>query len=319
MSDRLALLQAALSNTLWQDMDWAPLPVDASARRYFRLTRPTGESVIVMDAPPEAGEDLPRFIRIAEHLLGLGLCPPKILFQDIALGLLVIEDLGADQFAQWALHNPKDETTLYLAATETIAKYAQAAAPTGLATLTPGVAAEMIDLYPQWVTGADAGGGADLTKTMFAAYDRFVSPDRSLSLRDFHAENLIWRPNRSGTDRVGLLDFQDAFLAPRLYDLVSLLRDPRRQVSPETVAACKTHFLNLTGIPDTQMDAEFACVAAQRNLRILAVFHRLIKRDDKQKYANFLPRVADYLAQDLSHPALDDIRKAVRKCGGLSV
>ena len=66
-----------------------------------------------------------------------------------------------------------------------------------------------------------------------------LAPPSCLALRDFHAENLIWLPARSGVARVGLLDFQDAVVAPPLYDLVSLLQDARRDVGSETVAACR--------------------------------------------------------------------------------
>ena len=43
--------------------------------------------------------------------------------------------------------------------------------------------------------------------------------------RDYHAENLIWLPDREGPARVGMLDFQDAVYGPITYDLASLLRD----------------------------------------------------------------------------------------------
>ena len=39
---------------------------------------------------------------------------------------------------------------------------------------------------------------------------------------DFHAQNLIWRPDRLGLDRVGIIDFQDAVLSDPAYDLASL-------------------------------------------------------------------------------------------------
>ena len=49
-------------------------------------------------------------------------------------------------------------------------------------------------------------------------------------LRDFHSPNLFWRPERAGTDRVGLIDFQDALAEPWAYDLVSILQDARVDV-----------------------------------------------------------------------------------------
>ena len=55
--------------------------------------------------------------------------------------------------------------------------------------------------------------------------------------RDYHAENLLWLPERTGAARVGLLDFQDAVRAHPAWDLSMLLHDARRDVSPEREAA----------------------------------------------------------------------------------
>jgi N-acetylmuramate 1-kinase len=51
-------------------------------------------------------------------------------------------------------------------------------------------------------------------------------------LRDYHAENLVWLPERSGLARVGLLDYQDMRRGHPAYDLVSLLEDARRDTRP---------------------------------------------------------------------------------------
>src|SRR5580698_8416177 len=69
-----------------------PLPVDASFRRYFRLTG-AGRPMLLMDAPPPK-EDLRPFIRIARHLSGLGLSAPAIYEHDDEQGFALIEDFG---------------------------------------------------------------------------------------------------------------------------------------------------------------------------------------------------------------------------------
>ena len=52
---------------------------DASNRRYLRLAQPDGARAVLMDAPPERGEDVRPFIHIAEYLTGTGLSAPHIL------------------------------------------------------------------------------------------------------------------------------------------------------------------------------------------------------------------------------------------------
>jgi hypothetical protein len=49
-------------------------------------------------------------------------------------------------------------------------------------------------------------------------------------LRDYHSPNLLWLPERHELRRVGLLDFQDALMGPRGYDLASILQDARIDV-----------------------------------------------------------------------------------------
>ena len=288
-------VSAFLDGTIWQDWHQTPVAGDASARSYRRLTSPDGDSVILMIAPPRTGEDLAPFLRIADHLAGIGLCPPEILKCDEMAGLAIIDDLGPRHFADWIAAGDADELTLYQAAADCIQKIGASPAPAGLKTMTPEVGADMVGLYSEWF--APSADGLKIAVAMKAALERLVPHPYTLSLRDFHAENLIWRPDNQGTDRVGLLDFQDAFLAHPLYDLVSLLRDARRDVSDRTVEALTK---------DVDM-AAFSTIAVQRNLRILGIFARLVRRDKKLKYQPLIPRVIDHLRRDLAHPDLRDL------------
>src|SRR3984957_19525457 len=73
-----------------------PASVDASFRRYFRVTR--GEDTyIVMDAPPEK-ESLGPFLSVAKILLGMGLNAPVVLAKDPQCGFLLLSDLGRRQY-----------------------------------------------------------------------------------------------------------------------------------------------------------------------------------------------------------------------------
>ena len=137
-----------------------------------------------------------------------------------------------------------------------------------------------------------------------------------LCLRDFHAGNLMWLPARGDADRatyglrrVGLLDFQDARLGPAAYDLVSLLQDARRDLGDGLEQAMLTRYMQAS--PELDEDAfrgAYAILGAQRAVRIIGVFHRLAKRDDKPGYLAHLPRVWQHLDTNLAHPALAPVR-----------
>ena len=283
-----------LAETEWDNWTQTPIAGDASRRSYRRMTGPSGQTAILMIAPPELGEDLRPFIKMADHLRGLGLTTPEILACDIPNGLAVISDLGPDHYAKWLSDHVADELALYQLAKEAIDIYAAGPVPDGLSAMTARVATDLMGLYTQFY--APHANATAISERMHAALVAVDAPLR-LSLRDFHAENLIWRPSKTGLDRIGLLDFQDALLAHPVYDLVSLLRDARRDVSPETVEA----------LTENIDPAAFAVISVQRNLRILGIFARLIHQDGKEKYRAFVPRVQAYVKQDLSHPILADL------------
>jgi hypothetical protein len=127
-------------------------------------------------------------------------------------------------------------------------------------------------------------------------------------LRDYHAENILDLPDRRGAARAGLLDFQDAMVGHRAYDLVSLLHDIRRRVGPQASAACIARYLAATGQDGAAFDAAFHLLGAQRNLRILGVFARLATDHAKPRYLALLPAVWDRLQHELRHPVLAPLR-----------
>ena len=126
--------------------------------------------------------------------------------------------------------------------------------------------------------------------------------------RDYHAQNLLWLPERGGLARVGLIDFQDAVAGTRSYDLVSLVEDARRDVPPAIAQAATRRYLDVTGLDEDAYRAQMAVMAAQRNAKIAGIFARLDKRDGKPRYLGYLPRVWGYLNKDLDHPALAGLK-----------
>jgi len=126
-------------------------------------------------------------------------------------------------------------------------------------------------------------------------------------LRDFHAENIMLVAGREGVAHFGLLDFQDALAGHPAYDLASVLEDARRDVPPPIERAMIDRYVAATGQSDAFERAYWA-LAAQRNTRILGVFTRLWKRDDKPHYRSFQPRMWGLLERDLEQPHLAPVR-----------
>ncbi|SLN33294.1 aminoglycoside phosphotransferase family protein [Pseudooctadecabacter jejudonensis] len=300
----------------WSDWKRTVLAGDASARRYERLSK-QGETAILMNAPPlQCGSQKP-FVAIAEHLRSLGLAAPHILAFDEALGLMILSDLGTSDVAQHLRIRPQDEALIYEAATDVLAHLSASPAPTGLMIMTPQVGADMLDPAFDWACVDQSTDLKSDIKAQMADVLMQVSPDpKTLSLRDFHAENLIWRADKSHPDRIGLLDFQDAFVTHPAYDLASLIRDARRDVSPDLLPRLVARLAK--DVDEDTMTAAFHTMAVQRNLRILGIFHKLAKQQGKPRYLDLLPRVKHHLWTDLQVNHLADLRPLARRAFGLN-
>lgn len=299
-----------LAGTKTEGWDRQAIAGDASSRRYHRLIGPAA-TAILMDATPTDGS-LSSFLRIDAHLCSLGLAAPEIYSADDAAGLILMEDLGATDFVQHLCIRPADEQVLTDATLDVLDVLFRAPVPDGLGQLTPATGAEMLAPLHQWYAGqGDNDAASAIDAEIEAALASCADPKQTLSLRDFHAGNLIWRPQRGGTDRVGLLDFQDAFVAPCDYDLASYLRDARRDLGDGIADHATDRFARMTGRDPGLVRRSVAVLALQRNLRILGIFARLARRDGKTGYLDLMPRVWRHIRADLGAVGHAPLERAV--------
>jgi N-acetylmuramate 1-kinase len=307
MNSRASAATIFLADAGWGQASRTFLAGDASDRRYERLHL-RGKTAVLMDAPPGKGDDPADFIAIATHLNALGLSAPQIMARDLQQGFLLIEDLGDALFARIVATDPSQEPMLYAAATDVLLHIQSHPAPKGLANLQAKEWAEAASFALTWyrfaITG-DVCNTAAFASCLTQALKAHADGPRVLILRDYHAENLLWLPDRMGNARVGLLDFQLGQMGQPAYDLVSLLQDARRDVSPQTEAEMISRFQ--AGANGPNFDAAYATIGAQRALRILGVFARLCLVAGKAQYVSLIPRVWGQLQRNLAHPALADL------------
>ncbi len=283
--------------------DWrrTRLPQDASTRYYLRLSS-ADQSAILMVTEPDA--QFQAFIDIADLLLNNGLSAPKIKAQ--AAGLLLLEDLGEANAAEHLRQHPDDEAKIYLRVVEAISKFQTIKPAKAIGTLDAKAARNLAELFQEWCAPSLTPVALEKMEDAWRGLEPY---DPVLSLRDLHAENIIWRPEQSGIAQIGLLDFQDAVVTHPIYDVVSLLRDARRDVQPQTVHAAKEAFLSNSTMSVDDFERAFATISVQRSLRILGIFRRLDVRDGRTKYRAFEPRIVSYLKEDLQHPYLAELKE----------
>lgn len=346
-SDALARL---LTETGFDAAQRMPLAGDASTRRYERLILPDRRAIL-MDAPRSAesapcppgatpterrtmgwnatarlaASRVEAFVAVAAYLESLGLAPPEIYGADCEAGYAVIEDLGDSLYAQ-IIPQGADEVVLYQEAARVLARVHQAGSPARLQGKA-GAAWPLLDydalalevnadLFVEWLPRAadvriDDAARARWERVRDGLIVKALGFPRAFTIRDYHAENLLWLPERDGLKRVGLLDFQDAVRGWRAWDFAMLLHDARRDVGDAAAEAAIRAYLDATGVGDAEFRRELAVLGAINAMRILGVFSRLAGRDGKQRYLSFMPREWGHLARTLQHPALEEARAFV--------
>ena len=324
MSDLPQGLHTFVESAGWGEAAIEPIPGDASFRRYFRLRRASGETAMLMYAPPPEEDPVP-FLDVAAWLSANGQRAPEILSEQNAQGWVLTEDFGDDRMREWLDERPQDETPAYEAAIDAlVALHGRPAGP--FPPYDMAVYQREAGLLTEWYCPAMSLDVHEAGYT--AAWDPALAPLVESSaepvtvLRDYHAENIMLLGGQARAPQ-GLIDFQDALVGHPAYDLVSLLQDARRDVSLELEEAMLTRYIEATGAGE-DFRADYARLGAQRNAKIVGIFTRLAKRDGKPKYLSMIPRVWDAMERDLEHPALAPVAKwfeanipdALRQSGG---
>lgn len=301
----------------WGAAERRKLAGDASFRTYDRLRHGDGRRAVLMNAPPPQ-EDVRPFIRIARHLSQLGLSAPKLLAEDPTHGFLLLEDLGDDTYTR-RLAAGDDEEKLYALAVDVLIalhrRPVDEAAPEGVPPYDDARLQAEADLLIDWYLPAASGQStSDALRESYRVvwrdlYSAVHATPRSLVLRDYHVDNLMWLGERSGVAACGLLDFQDALVGSVAYDLMSLLEDARRDIDPGLIARQRARYE--AAFPDLDRAAferAFAILGAQRHAKVIGIFTRLCKRDGKAHYLVHIPRVWRLLERSCAHPALAPIQ-----------
>ncbi|SMH55310.1 aminoglycoside phosphotransferase family protein [Azospirillum agricola] len=312
MTERDAEIRSFLARNGLADAVRTPLAGDASVRRYERLRRTDGSTLILVDTPVPA-EDLLPFMAIGAALAGIGLSVPAIHAADTGRGLALQDDFGDETFTR-LLAEGADPQPLYALATDSLIALhrcwpAGGSERLGLPVYDVALFVEQTMLFADVYVPAACGSPlSDEDRSEFETLWRAVvepacAGPASLLLRDYHVDNVLRLP-RDGVKAAGLIDFQNAGHGPVAYDLVSLLEDARRDVAPALAEAMTARYL--AAFPDLDAAAfrrSMAVLGAVRHARILAIFVRLALKG-RRGYLVHLGRVWRLLEGQLAKPEL---------------
>lgn len=305
MAERFAELQSWVANALHlRAVKLEPAAADASFRRYFRVYR-SGESFVVMDAPPER-EDCRPFVRVAALLRNAGVHAPDVMAQDLGRGFLLLSDLGRQSYLD--VLTTANAETLFDEAMAALIRWQRVSRPGLLPPYDRTVLHRELQLFPEWYVVRHCG--VTLTTAEQARLGSIFSLLENSALaqpqvfvhRDYMPRNLmVSEPNP------GVLDFQDALYGPITYDVATLFRDAFISWDEERIRFWRRQYCERAldaGLPVPEF-AEFerACdwMGLQRHLKVLGIFARLWHRDGKRGYLEDMPRFLHYVRETGRH------------------
>ena len=233
---------------------------EASSRSYHRVGTPP-DAVVVMVMPQDAKKseeggaaevpsELP-YVNVHRYLEKLGVRVPRIHRYDEPAGMMVLEDLS-DLTFELALEGGKHAEALYGRAVELLAGLRARAEQQPDAACLAYTRAFDEALYDwelhhfrEWgmeawsgrtVTGAER---SELDQAFRALAQQLAAAPRGFTHRDYQSRNIMVTHGE-----LVVIDFQDALLGPRQYDLVALLRDSYVELPYEFVDQMLDRYLD---------------------------------------------------------------------------
>jgi N-acetylmuramate 1-kinase len=241
------------------------------------------------------------FLEVRELLERRGVRVPRLFAESTKVGWLLLEDLGDETFAAHLDANPSQRETLYARAVTNLCRAQEALArlPEGSIvssrSFDEGLLLWELDHFRKW--GLEARGRVLSTEDSASLEGIFERLARRIALlpktfvhRDYQSRNLMIVDGE-----LAWIDFQDALLGPRVYDLVALLHDSYQDLDDVFVNARLRDYAAAAGMSSEafgELRLQFDWVAVQRKLKDAGrfVFLERVKHNPA-----FLPYVAPTL------------------------
>ena len=310
---------------------------DASTRSYFRVRvadAPAGRSasVIAMQLPEDAflsdeggaqpdRQRLP-FLEVAELLESKGLPVPSIYVEDLANRIIVLEDLGDLTFEQQLRATPRAEwPRLYASAIDLLADLHERCADLPPASIVSQRTFDRelldweLDHFREWGLEAPFGPLEPAqTATLRDAFSAIVGEIEAMPYgfvhRDYQSKNLMVGREEALT----LIDFQDALLGPRAYDLVALLCDSYVSLDLQLQDSMIERYAALRRIEPSALRREFWYVALHRKLKDAGRFIFIDRVRENPDFLQWYPQSLVYVGRALTQaPDFDGLEGLLRE------
>ena len=306
---------------------------DASFREFFRLYKGKKTSIIVT-AKKERFKNLIAYSGINKFLRDKGIYTPKSINKLFGEGIIEIEDLG-DKTLLHYVRQSRNKLNLYKKCVDVILKI-QKIKPVkkikldskkqfNLSIYNAKNLHKESDLFFNWYLPGVLGKKKSskhkikIKKELNKLYKRIFFKNQFIVHRDFHVSNIM--PNKG---KFGVIDTQDIIIGNPTYDLASLIDDVRIKIPISLKNKIFQYYLKKCSIKKKEthlLKNDFDILSIQRNLKILGIFYRLFKRDNKPQYLKYIPytwslielRIKNKIFKNLEILLKRAVKKKIRK------
>ncbi len=287
------------------------MPGGASLRRFFRIRYADGQTAVGMFFPDGAGSEEVStdgagskewpFVEVLRLLETRGVRAPRLLAEDCKNGWLLVEDLGEQTLADRLAQHPEQKTELYRKAVFDLARAQHALSelpPDSIVTqrsFDVGLLSWEVEHFREWALQAR---GVPLNQAQIDNFNRSAKElaetvaelPYGFTHRDYQSRNLMVVPTESG-DELAWVDFQDALLGPRVYDLVALLSDSYQSFEPEFIEDRLREYVAHRALPASAYETvrrEFDLLTVQRKLKDAGRFVFIERKKGDASYLQFI-------------------------------
>ena len=299
-----------------------PIGGDASFRKFYRIILKKSTKIIV-SCRKEKYKNLIAYSAINKFLRSNKILTPKLYSCDYSKGIILIEDFGDLTFYKILLKK-KNKFFIYKKLVDLLIKIQKIKPPKKIKNIigkshiinkySNKYLFEESNLFFDWYLPRFLSKKKSLdikkksNKILFKLYKKLNFPNIHFVHRDYHAQNLM----KVGK-KIGVIDTQDALIGNPAYDLVSLIDDVRIRTSKKLKNQIYTYYLSKASkkyrLNSKKFLNDFNILSVQRSLKIIGIFSRLFKRDEKKQYLKLIPYTWQLLEMRMKSKIFLELKK----------
>ena len=292
---------------------------DASFREFYRLKKNNKTSIII-SVNKEKFKNLAVYVVINNILNNNGIIAPKLLSNHYKNDMIEISDLGKKSFYDHVI-SKKNKLNSYKSVVKLLIKIQKIKVKKlykfeKLKITIPKYSLSNLhkesDLFFDWYLKYVLKNKKVLTikkilrSELNKVYKKLNYQNNTFVHRDFHISNLM-----VNNKKLGIIDNQDAIIGNPLYDVASLIDDVRIKLPGQLQNKIFNFYHKNSKLKNDHIQKlknDFDILSVQRNLKILGIFVRLYKRDNKNNYLKFLPYTWTLIEKRLQNPVLKNLK-----------